>query len=29
VAAGTAAFVIFRGDEKVARLPDPPDLPRK
>jgi hypothetical protein len=29
VAAGTAAFVIFRGDEKAARLPDPPDLPRK
>jgi len=28
-AAGAAAFLIFRGEEKVSRLPDPPDLPSK
>jgi len=30
VAAGTtAAFILFRGDEKPLRLPDPPALPGK
>lgn len=29
VAAGAAAFLIFRGEEKVSRLPDPPALPIK
>jgi len=29
LAAGTAAFLISRGDEKPLRLPDPPALPIK
>jgi tetratricopeptide (TPR) repeat protein len=29
IAAGTAAFLISRGEEKPARLPDPPEVPRK
>jgi tetratricopeptide (TPR) repeat protein len=29
IAAGTAAFLISRGEEKPVRLPDPPAVPRK
>lgn len=29
VVAGTAAFLIFKGDEQAQRLPDPPAIPSK